>query len=84
VERNITSVWTTQATIKEDGRSDYEYRTVALDDDASLELRVIPVGTNGEDGTALTVTAETVRHPDPPFLDITYNDTAATLTIAEV
>lgn len=84
VERNIASVWTTQATIKEDGQSQYAYRTFALDDDTLQQLRVIPVGTNGEDGTALTLTAETVRHPDPPFLDITFNDTAATLTIAEV
>lgn len=84
VELKIASVWTTQAIVKDDGRDAYSYRTLALDDDALQELRVTPVGTNSEDGTALNVTAQTVRHPDPPFLDITFNNTAATLTIAEV
>lgn len=84
VERNIASVWTPQALFKASGQPTYKYRTLALDDDALHEFRVIPVGVNSEEGTALTVSAQTVRNPDPPVVEITFNNTVATLTIEEV
>lgn len=82
VERKIDSVWTEIDRVKDTGAATYSYRTPPLADDTVHELRVVPQGTNGLDGTALTFNAlEMIRHPDVPDVAFAFNDTAGTVTI---
>lgn len=68
--------WSEIGRIRRDGAWTYRYRTAALADLTWHWLRVVPVGKNGNDGTALTFTptAQHVRRPDAPSVATAFDD----------
>lgn len=84
LEQYIDSSWETEATFTDDGGADYTYRTSALADSEVHQLRVVPIGNNGLDGTPLAVSKRMVRHPSAPNQVTAFNDGEATLTLSAV
>lgn len=82
VQRYIDSSWTTIAEIPDRGQSAFEFVTGPLDDDQSHQFRVYAVRTNGTPSAALEIIREMVRDPDPPDVDLAYNDGSGTVTIS--
>lgn len=84
VERFISSTWTEIGRVKETGDSAYSFRTPVLDDDTTHQLRVVPVGSNGLDGTAQQFNDfKVIRHPDVPDVAFLFDDGTAKVTITE-
>lgn len=81
VEESIASVWTARATIRERGTAYYSWRTRALEDGTVHAFRIIPVGTNGNDGTALARSVLMVRRPDPPRANERFSDSTHKVTV---
>lgn len=69
VQEYVSAVWTTRKLVTEDGSPFYRFESRYLEDDTTHQFRVIPVGVNGNDGTALSFSALMVRHPDQPIAD---------------
>lgn len=69
IEEYVASAWTARKTIHDDGRAWYRWESRVLEDVTSHQFRVVPVGSNGNDGTPLAFAALMVREPDPPFAD---------------
>ena len=65
-------------------RWDYTTMTDRLDDLSDYAWRVVPVDAAGNDGTAITLTAETiVRTPDAPRVSVTFDPGTTKITISE-
>ena len=80
VEEEIAAVWTTLATVADDGSAYYRWTSETLDDGSTHEYRVVPVGTNGNDGMSLTFVVLMVRVPDPPEFTLEYDQGAGEVT----
>lgn len=83
IERYIDSSWEVEAVIEDHGGNEYMYRSPSLADSQVHQLRIVPVGTNGLDGTALTLSKRMVRHPNSPNHDVAYDDGAGTVTLTQ-
>lgn len=65
------------------GRWEYSYRTGRLDDLGSYQFQIVPVDAAGNDGTVVSIAAETiVRTPDAPDFTATLNDATQKVTFA--
>lgn len=84
IEEFVNAVWTFRQNVSEDGRGYYKWQTRFLEDEASHQFRIIPVGTNENDGTIESFVVLMVRHPDVPDVNYTYSDSTKKLTITEV
>jgi len=83
LEKYVDGAWAREEEIVADAAlSVYRAVSVTLDDDTSHQYRVVPVGTNGNDGTPVAVTKHMIRHPDPPQVTVAVN-VDRTLTITE-
>jgi hypothetical protein len=80
VEELVSAVWTTLATIPDENAAYYRWTSEPLDDVSSHSYRIVPVGTNGNDGTPLTFAVLLVRVPDPPDMTMSYFSGAGLLT----
>lgn len=69
VEEYVSGSWTARKVVPEDGSAFYRWESRHLEDDTTHQFRVVPVGTNGNDGTPLSFSALMVRYPDPPIAD---------------
>ena len=69
------------ATIRESGRRHYVHETGSRADEASVQLRVVAVGKNGQESTSTADAVLIVRHPDGP--DVTFGAvTAGQVTVS--
>ncbi len=78
--------WTQVAMLRHENRKwYYTWRTGFLTDLSEYEWRIIPIDAFGNEGTALTFTAEKiVRLPDAPNFRNTYNESTDKLTFIEI
>lgn len=81
VEEFVDGAWVPRASVPDDGTNHYRFRTRVLEDGVTHAFRIVPVGTNGNDGTAKTVSALVVRNPDPPTVAFSYNPETQKLTV---
>lgn len=82
VEQFIGAAWTLIDTVRALGEQTYfEYRTAPLADVTTHQFRIIPVGTNGNQGTAREYSALMVRHPDPPAVNFALDESDNTVDI---
>ena len=85
VEEFVSAVWIVRARINDLGEGFFQFISGPLADDTVHQFRVIPVGTNGNDGTALTFSTRMIRIPDPPSVVHTYNGSGTpTFTVTAV
>lgn len=82
LEEFISAAWVLRAKIPDLGESLFKWFTRYLEDVATHQIRLIPVGTNGNQGTAISVGILMVRFPDIPDVSYTYNSGDAKVTIA--
>ena len=81
IEEYVGAAGVARARIYDRGEGHYQYRTRALTDAAAYSWRIIPVGTNGNDGTAVTWTGTLVTYPLPPQVTYGYSDITGAVTI---
>ncbi len=82
IEEFIGAQFEPVAIIPDDGRGHLTFDTRFLEDETSHQFQIVPIGTNGNDGTPVAFTALMVRHPDPPEVVYTYNPTDQKVTIS--
>ena len=80
VEEFVSSAWVLRAKVPHSGRSHYRWLSRQLEDVTTHQFRIVPVGTNGNQGTAATITSLMVRQPDIPSV-VQSNYVQATRTI---
>ena len=84
VDEYVGAVWTERARVKHvAGAHYYTYRTRLLEDQTTHQFRIVPVGVNGNEGTAATMSFPVVRRPDPPELSMSYNPATRTVTFSD-
>ena len=80
IDEYIASVWTERVKIKDNtGYMDWQSRF--LEDEQSHQFRLVPIGTNGNEGVAKEVTILMIRHPDTPDVSYAYSDSTNKVTI---
>ena len=82
VQQYIDAAWVTIAEIPDQGQDAFTFVTDALADDTEHQFKVYPMRSGGAAGTELSITRMMIRDPDPPDVDVEYNDTAGTVTIS--
>lgn len=80
VQQFVGAAWTDVATVRESGLSVYSWRSPTLADSTTHQFRVVPLGANGNLGTAAELVALVVGYPDVPAVGYAYNG-AATPTV---
>lgn len=81
VQELVGAVWTTRAVITDSGQGYFAWRSRPLEDETVHQFRVRAIGTNGNTGTALTLSCLTVRNPDPPEATWSYSAVTKKVTI---
>ena len=84
VEEYIGAAWVVRTTVYDRGEACFTWSSRCLEDGATHQFRVVPVGANGNDGTPLTFSLLMARHPDVPDVDWSYDDGTGVATISEV
>ena len=64
------------------GRRYFNWRSRVLEDSATHQFRVTPIGANGNNGTAKNFVVLMVRIPDPPRVSYSYSAGSGVVTIA--
>lgn len=82
IEQYDGAAWNEVATIQNDGRVYYRWESTTQPDGVVAQFRIIPTGTNGNDGSPSPFTVLVVRYPDPPAVSYSYSATDAKITIA--
>lgn len=82
IEEYVNSSWTLKASIDDSGQGYFTYRTRFLEDQTTHQFRIIPVGKNGNQGTAKNFSCLMVRHPNPPDVNFSYSNDDETVTIS--
>ena len=82
IEEYVGTTWTLRARLRDRGQGYFTWNTRPLEDETTHQFRIIPVGDNGNQGTALTFSCLMVRHPDPPQVGYSYSNTTHAVTIA--
>jgi hypothetical protein len=82
VEELVSAVWTERARIANDGSEFFTWQSSWLLDDTTYQFRVTPVGTNGNAGTPITLTALVVHVPDEPDVEFAYAAGTGKVTIS--
>ena len=83
VEEFVAAAWTQRARVKASDIGTHVWFTRFLEDEATHQFRIVPVGENGNDGTPLAFSFLMVRSPDPPDVSYAYNPGPDTVTITE-
>lgn len=81
IDEYVSSVWTERFSVIDQGQGAFTYLTRWLSDATAYQWRVMPIGENGNDGTALTYSFTTVRHPDVPSVSYAV-DSGGNLTVS--
>lgn len=82
VDQDNDGTWETQAQIPNNGGSYFGWRSSVLADGETYTWQVVPVGANGEDGLALEIELEMVRHPDPPEPSYELDEETGVVTVS--
>lgn len=82
VKQYVGGQWVTVTEIPAEGRQHFTFVTDALADDTEHRFKVYPMRTGGAAGAELSITRHQIRDPDPPDVELSYNDTAGTVTIS--
>lgn len=61
----------------------FDFNTDPLPDGTAASYRVVPIGTNDNEGTPAALTINQVRHPDPPDVGYAYAAGTQKVTITE-
>ncbi len=84
VQQYVSAAWATVATISAGSDTYFRWESGTLNDDTVHQFRVVPVGANGNSGTAQTFNTLMVRRPTPPAAEYVYNGSGTpTVTISE-
>lgn len=84
VEEYVDAVWTTIVSIVPAlGQYYFRYTTRYLEDQTTHQFRVIPVGENEADGTAVYFAIPMIRRPDKPDVTFTYSQITGDATVAQ-
>jgi len=81
IERYVDAAWSVVHRVHERGQWIYNYRTAVLEDETEHQYRIVPVGSDGREGTAKTFTIKMVRRPDRPTQTITYDSGTGMLSV---
>ena len=82
IEQKIGDNWTRRASVADQGQGYFLWRSGPLADDTTHLFRIIPVGSNGNDGTATAFSVLMVRIPDPPAPTVAYSAATGKLTVS--
>ena len=82
IEEYVSGVWTTRRTVLSSYDEVMRHMTRYLEDETTHQFRVVPVGTNANDGTEKNFSALMVRRPDVADLVGTYSAVTGRLTWA--
>lgn len=77
-----SGTWNHVQTVEDLGQAQFKFRVDPLVDDVATSFRVVPVGTNGNDGTAASFQVTVPRHPDPPSVGYVFSDATKKVTIS--
>lgn len=83
VEKYVDEAWALERAISSHGDAPYVYRSDFVGANEAAEYRVLPVGTNGVEGDAVSFTKHAVRHPYQPSHTMAFNDGEGTVTLTE-
>ena len=72
VEQEIDAVWVLQAIVPSRLTNLYHWKSRKLDDATTHNFRVIPIDTEGRQGTIREFSIEMCRYPDAPSQDMTF------------
>lgn len=84
IDEYVDSAWVQRDEVIDEGQPFFSWTTRPLEDVTTHTFRVVPVGANGNDGTAQTYSIYMVRYPDPPEVSMTYSAVTRKVTIAAV
>jgi hypothetical protein len=84
IEKENGGTWKKKTTVNEIGQGFYSWRSDFLEDCQLHTYRIIPIGTNGNEGDPVVISALMVRHPSPPDVEYNYEPATRQLTIEEV
>lgn len=73
--------WNEVGRVPDTGAGYFTWASGTLADDTTHTFRVVPIGRNGNAGTAVTFAMLVVRYPDPPNVTYAFNAGAGTVTI---
>ena len=83
VDELVGASWIQRAQVADDGRTSFRWRTRPLEDCAVHHFRIVPLGENGNEGSALALSLFMVHHPDPPQVSYAYNASNRKVTLTE-
>jgi hypothetical protein len=83
IEEYDGAAWNEVATVSPDRTSSFQsWQSETLDDLSTTQYRVLGIDAAGNEGTPTTFTVFMVRHPDAPDVEMTFNTSPRTVTIA--
>lgn len=83
-EEFVSGVWTLRKKIRIDGSGWYSWTSRWLEDITSHQFRALPIGTNENNGTTVSLSILMVRNPDPPDVNWIYNGASTPTVTIEV
>lgn len=83
IEEYASPWWVQRAIVQASGQSSYRWQSRFLEDCQVHHFRVVPVGSNGNDGTPLELSALVVRIPDVPAVNYSYWPPTGAVTLTE-
>ena len=81
IEEYVSAAWTARQTITDRGEGAFLWASRWLEDCQTHQFRVVPIGTDENEGTPLSFSFEMVRHPNTPSVSYVLNGDR-TLTIS--
>ncbi len=81
IDEKVESIWIQRAIIEDSGKGFYSWKSRFLEDSTEHYFRVVPIGSNGNEGDALEMSEFMVRHPSPPDQNFSYSGATRQITI---
>lgn len=83
IEEYVSAVWTERQEITDRGEGAFLWVSRWLEDCETHQFRIVPIGTDLNEGTPLAFSFEMVRHPNTPSVDYVLNlDGTLTVSVA--
>jgi hypothetical protein len=80
VEQLVDGLWEVRATVSAGTETAFSWRSARLEDSQNHQFQIVPVGTNGNEGTATGFTMLVVHSPDVPEWSLAYDQGAGQVT----
>lgn len=84
IDEYVSGSWVERATLDDASADELARRMAPLTRGSSNQYRVVPIGADGNEGTAAAVTVEGLRPPDVPLVSWTYDADTGLVTVAAV